>query len=251
MRILAFYHIKGGVGKTATAVNLSYLAAKSGAKTLICDLDPQGAATFYFRIKPKFKSGVKGLIKGGKNIDKNIKGTDYENLDLLPADLSFRNLDINLDKAKRSKRLLKQILAPLSEEYEYVFLDCPPNITIVSENIFNVADTIIVPVIPTTLSQRTFEQMFAFLNKRKYGAQRISAFFSMVEIRKNLHRETIVALSAKFGNTIMNSQIPYLSQIERMGVSREPVTANSPKSKAARAYAALWAEIKRFLARKS
>ncbi|MFQ5628215.1 MAG: ParA family protein [bacterium] len=243
MRILAFYHIKGGVGKTATAVNLSYVAAKSGAKTLICDLDPQGSASFYFRIKPKFKSGAKGLIKGGKRIDRNIKGTDYENLDLLPADLSFRNLDINLANLKRSKRRLNEILAPLSNEYEYIFLDCPPNITIVSENVFDAADSIIVPVIPTTLSQKTFEQLYAFFKAKKYRTKKLSAFFSMVETRKKLHQETMVTLSEKFGKTILNSRIPYLSQIERMGVIRKPVTAAFPRSKAAQKYRVLWKEI--------
>ena len=81
MTTLALYSNKGGVGKTAAAVNLSYLAAQTGAKTLICDLDPQSSATYYFRVKPKLKSGAKGFIKGGTQVYKSIKGTDYENLD--------------------------------------------------------------------------------------------------------------------------------------------------------------------------
>lgn len=246
MKILAIYNIKGGVGKTATAVNLSYLAAESGAKTLICDLDPQGSATFYFRVKPKFKSGAKGLIKGGKRIDKNIKGTDFENLDLLPADFSFRNLDINLDKVKRSKHRLTETLTPLSAEYEYIFLDCPPNINIVSENVFEVADKIIVPIIPTTLTRRTFEQILDFFKKKKFGAKKVVAFFSMVEQRKILHKETMAEMAKKHGKAILQSRIPYLSQIEKMGLTREPVTASSPRSRAARAYIALWEELRNF-----
>ena len=70
MPILAIYSNKGGVGKTATAVNLSYLAAQTGEQTLICDLDPQGSATYYFRVKPKLKSGAKGFIKGGRTFIK-------------------------------------------------------------------------------------------------------------------------------------------------------------------------------------
>jgi cellulose biosynthesis protein BcsQ len=94
MTMLAIYSNKGGVGKTAAAVNLSYLAARTGAKTLLCDLDPQCSATYYFRVKPKLRFGVKGFIKGGKQVYKSVKGTDYENLDLLPADFSLRNLDV-------------------------------------------------------------------------------------------------------------------------------------------------------------
>ena len=84
MTTLALFSNKGGVGKTATAVNLAYLAALSGKSTLICDLDPQSSATFYFRVKPKLKRRARGFLRGGKQIDRSIKGTDYQNLDLLP-----------------------------------------------------------------------------------------------------------------------------------------------------------------------
>ncbi len=140
MQIIALYNIKGGVGKTAAAVNLAYLASLNGARTLLCDLDPQGSASFYLRIRPSKKFGRKKLIKGGKHIQQNIKGTDYENLDFLPSALSYRNLDIALDNLKRSQKRLKETLQPLKKEYDFLFLDCPPNITLVSENIFHAAD---------------------------------------------------------------------------------------------------------------
>ena len=120
MSTLALYSNKGGVGKTTTAVNLSYLAARTGSKTLICDLDPQGSATYYFRVRPKLKSGAKAFIKGGKNVYKSVKGTDYENLDLLPADFSLRNLDLTFDKLKRSKMRLGQILNPFKDDVRFI-----------------------------------------------------------------------------------------------------------------------------------
>ena len=104
MKVLATYNIKGGVGKTATAVNLAYLAAAEGARTLVWDLDPQGAASFYFRVKPKVKGGSEALITGRRALDRAIKGTDYDNLDLIPADFSYRNMDLELGETKKRTR---------------------------------------------------------------------------------------------------------------------------------------------------
>ena len=143
MIVFALYNIKGGVGKTASAVNLAYLSARDGARTLLVDLDPQSSSTFYFRIKPKVKAGSKLFLKGGKTLEKSIKGTDYENLDLLPADFSFRNIDIMFDDVSKSRKRLKQFLEPLAEEYDHIFLDCPPNLTLLSENVFHASDVTI------------------------------------------------------------------------------------------------------------
>ncbi len=175
--IYACYNIKGGVGKTAATVNLAYLSAVSGKQTLICDLDPQGSTTFYFRIRPGKKHSKKSLLEGGKKIDKNIRETDFENLHLLPADLSYRNLDLSLDDEKKSKKRLKSVLKPYQSMYDAVFLDCPPNITLLSENIFWAADCIIVPVIPTTLSHLTFGKLLEFFEVKKLESKKITAFF--------------------------------------------------------------------------
>ena len=113
MKVLASYNIKGGVGKTATAVNLAHLAAADGARVLVWDLDPQGATSFYFRVKPKVKGGSKGLVRGKRALDDAIKGTDFEHLDLVPADFSYRNMDLELDATKKPTRRLAQLIRPL------------------------------------------------------------------------------------------------------------------------------------------
>ena len=100
MKTLACYNIKGGVGKTAAAVNLAYLAAQCGLRTLVWDLDPQAAATFYLRVKPKVKGSGK-VLKGKRDLDDVIKGSDFPLLDLLPADFSYRNMDLRLEDAKK------------------------------------------------------------------------------------------------------------------------------------------------------
>ncbi len=246
MKKLAIYSMKGGVGKTAASVNLSYLAARNGSNTLLCDLDPQGASTYYFRIRASKSFKANKFIKGGKHIDKNIKGTDYPNLDLLPSKLSYRNMDLALDALKNSKKRLKQIFKELEDEYDYLFMDCPPGISLISENVFNAADIIIVPLIPTTLSELTYEKLLTFFDKHNIDPNKIYTFFSMVETRKTLHQETIQKLTDEDGN-IFATRIPYRSDVEKMGVYREPVPISSPHSDSTRAYEELWREIEAVL----
>jgi cellulose biosynthesis protein BcsQ len=250
MATLALYSNKGGVGKTAAAVNLSYLAAQAGSRTLICDLDPQSSATYYFRVKPKLKIGAKRFIKGGKQVAKSIKGTDYENLDLLPADFTHRKLDVTFNELKRSKHRLTRILDPLKNNYDLIILDCPVTISILADNIFNAVDYTLVPLIPTTLSVRTHRQLLSFCKKNKYDVSNIYNFFSMVDKRKKMHRELMTTLLNEF-NGILPSAIPYLSQIERMGIQREPVAAFLPKSVASKSYQNLWENIRETILLKS
>jgi cellulose biosynthesis protein BcsQ len=242
MTTLALFSNKGGVGKTATAVNLAYLAALSGKSTLICDLDPQSSATFYFRVKPKLKRRARGFLKGGKAIDRSIKGTDYQNLDLLPADFSHRNLDISFDRLKRRKHRLDKILKPLRDEYDLIFLDCPPTINILAENIINASDYLLIPLIPTTLSVRTYKQLLVFLQTNGYALDNVYAFFSMVDMRSRLHHDLAVEMYTRYKD-ILWSPVPYLSDVERMGIHRQPVPVFAPSSPADRAYRDLWAEI--------
>ena len=235
MKTIALYSMKGGVGKTAAAVNLSYIAAEEGARTLLCDLDPQGASSYYFRIRASRNFNSTKFIKGGRNIDKNIKGTDYQNLDLLPSKLSYRNLDIALDSLKNSKSRLRKIFKLIKHEYDYLLLDCPPGISLVSENVFDASHLIVVPMIPTTLSVLTYEKLRKFLKKEDIDRKKLYTFFSMVEKRKSLHQEVIEKIRTEEKN-ILITQIPYRSEIERMGIDRAPVAATHPNSASSEAY---------------
>jgi chromosome partitioning protein len=243
--ILATYNIKGGVGKTSAAVNLAYLAARDGHRTLLWDLDPQAASTFLFRVRPKVDGGSEDLINRRTPVLDQIKATDHPRLDLLPADFSYRHMDLALDAFKRPTRRLAKVLEPLAAEYDYIFLDCPPSISLVSEAVFEAADALLVPIIPATLSARTFEQ----LNELAAGADgpHVYAFFSMVEVRKSLHRTVMARLRSLHHVTMLGAAIPSSDEIERMGEERDPVSAYAPGSPAAMSYEALWWDVRRRL----
>jgi chromosome partitioning protein len=241
VKTFATYNIKGGVGKTATAVNLSYLAAMDGYRVLLWDLDPQGAASFLFRVKPRVKGGGKALIQGRRSMDDAIKGTDFGGLDLIPADFTYRNLDLMLDSAKQPARRLAGLLAPLRKEYDVVFLDCPPSISLLSESVLHAADLLLVPLIPTTLSVRTLDQLTDFVSGFNGHKPDILAFFSMLDRRKRLHTQIAAELPA--GRTdFAGAVIPAVSVIEQMSVHRAPVTAFAARSQAAAQYRDLWRE---------
>jgi cellulose biosynthesis protein BcsQ len=239
--VLATYSVKGGVGKTSAAVNLAYLAAGEGARCLLWDLDPQGATTYLLRVRPRVKGGARKLVRGKSDPDALIKGTDYERLDLLPADFSYRHMDLALDQTKRPTRRLTRILAPLAREYDYVVLDCPPSISLVSESVIEAADALLVPIVPATLSSRTFQQLADFVSDRADNAPMVLGFFSMVDGRKRLHREVMEELGAH--PDVLSAAIPAASDIERMGVHRAPIAEVAARGRAALAYEALWREL--------
>jgi len=240
--VLGVYNIKGGVGKTATSVNLAYLGAKNGFKTLIWDLDPQGASTFYFRVKNKIKGSTKKLIsKKNEIFSESIKETDFENLDIMPSTFSYRYFDILLSNQKKSQKILSALLKPMIDEYDLIILDSPPNLTLIAENIFKASDLLLVPTIPTTLSIRTYNQLLEFLDEHKIDTK-ITTFFSMVDKNRKLHDKVIDVLEKESDN-ILKTRIPYSADIENMGIYRMPVGGFNEKCEAYYAYIELFKEL--------
>lgn len=243
MKIIACYSNKGGVGKTATSVNLAHAYAAAGKLVLLCDLDPQGASGFYFRVKPSKKLTDARFFEDVKRFTNAIRASDFEGLDILPANLTFRDFDVFLSRMRNKRSRLKKALTAAGSDYDVIILDCPPNFSTLSENIFKAADEIVVPVIPTTLSERTFDQLVGFFDEHKLPKKKLKAFFSMVQQRKTLHQQTMETMRKAYLKRFMQSCIPFASDIEKMGQYRAPVVTYAPRGVAGAAYTALYEEL--------
>jgi chromosome partitioning protein len=242
MKIIAVTNIKGGVGKTTTAVNLSYLCAAGGRATLLWDLDPQGAATYTLRGEPLERASPKKLLSGKRHLPELILSTGYPGLDLLPADFTYRNFDVHLSDRKRPTEQLLKMSRSLREVYSTLFLDCAPGISLLSENVLRAADAIIVPLVPTPLSVRMLTQLRDFIVGEGWMDLTLLPFFSMVDRRKSLHHDVMASTREQFP-AILATEVPYWSEIERMSLRRAPLPAFAPNSAGAQIYAALWAEV--------
>lgn len=242
MSVVASYSIKGGVGKTTTAVNLAWVAASEGRRVLLWDLDPQGAASYCLRLAARVKGGAKAVLGKPAGLAARIKGSDFDGLDLLPSDFSYRRMDTLLDDMASPRKRLRQVLGPVADDYDLVVLDCSPSISLVSESVFRAADLLLVPLLPSPLSLRTLGQLEKHLRRKGPRRLRIASFFSMSDSRKRLHKDTLAAhLGRRPG--VLRTVIPYASDVELMSVRRAPLPSYAPRNAAAQAYLRLWREV--------
>ena len=240
MKVVAVYSTKGGVGKTSAAVNLAWEASR-GFRVLLWDLDPQGASTYLLAVKPKLKGGVESLVSGRTDARAAIRSTDFPGLDVLPADASYRDLDLVFDAAKKSVQRISKVLETVAGNYDVVILDCPPGASLVARNALYGADVVVIPLVPSPLSVRSLDQVKEVVAESSHPAP-VLAFLSMVDRRKAVHRAAVESLPRE-RKEVIGVVVPSTVVIERMGSERAPVATFARMSEAAAAYASLWSAV--------
>lgn len=246
MKVIALYAPNGGVGKTTCAVNLAHIAAHEGYPALLWDLEPQGASSFYFRIKPKLKGGCEKLLRHKKDLGHYIKGSDFPLLDILPASFSCRNMDLLLENYRKPARHIKRLLAPLADQYFYVFLDCPSSSSFLMEAVLKAADAVVTPLPATPLSLQNLELLKEFMHKQKIAPQHLLPFLSMLNRSKLLHRKLETELRTEYPE-LLTTAIPYAEIVERMAAERLPLGVFAARGAVAGEYVKLWHEVKQRL----
>jgi len=151
-------------------------------------------------------------------------------------------MDIDLNDRPQPQRTLRRLLSPLAAEFDVVVLDTPPSLSLVSENVLRASDLVLVPLIPTVLSVRTFEQLAQFTKELKGRKPKLRGYFSMLDRRRKLHQEILTELP-KQNSQVSSIAIPAASAVEQMTVRREPLIAFAGKSPAAIAFGELWDEV--------
>jgi len=247
MKTLAVYNLKGGVGKTAAAVNLAYLASQAGQRTLLWDLDPQGAASWYLQGSAG-EAPDKTLWKHHSDVGGLIQNTAYDNLQLLPSDLHSRHLDVWLRKDDAREALLQR-LEQVTDRFDLAVLDCPPSLSHLADAVFNAADVVLVPTVPTHLSLRALKTLIDYFKDQGYTRSLLKPFYSMADRRRLLHR-TLIEQPPKTLKDLCRTVIPYSSAVERMGEHRAPLETYEAYSYAAEAYRELWKEVNTLLKRR-
>ncbi|WP_029623767.1 ParA family protein [Sphingomonas sp. PAMC 26617] len=239
MSTIAIYSLKGGVGKTTLAVNLAWSAAvQSSRRTLLWDLDPQAASSFLLTQRAdgtRLRDQAQSVFAKDVEPEKLIEKTATLRLDLIAADASLRRLDLLFHEMDKKKRLQK-LLTGLRKDYDRILLDCPPGLTETSDQVMRAADLIVVPVIPSPLSERALAEVVRHLGDRA----EILPVHSMVDRRRKLHADAV----ARHPDWPV---IPMASLIEQVTTRRAAVGSFAPRSAGAMAFAQLWQAIERRL----
>ena len=247
-KIIAVANQKGGVGKTTTSINLSAAMASKGKRILVIDIDPQGNCTSGLGVdKNEVENTVYEVLLDDCTVKESILKTNYENLDLIPSNINLAAAEIELIGISRKEYILRDALDYVREDYDYIIMDCPPSLNVLTVNAMTAADTVIVPIQCEYYALEGLSQLIHMINlvrerlNRKLDIEGI--VFTMYDARTNLSPQVVENVKEHVEQRIYDTIIPRNVTLAEAPSYGEPVTVYDRKSAGAQAYLKLADEI--------
>ena len=249
-KIIAIANQKGGVGKTTTAVNLSAAMGQKGLKTLLVDIDPQGNSSSGVGVdRRKLKKTVYEMLIGSAGAKDVLQHTEFDKLDLIPSSMDLAGPDIELVDLDRREARLKSALAPVAADYDYIFIDCPPSLGIITTNALNAADALLVPIQCEYYALEGLSQLMNTVRrvKRQYN-ERLDVegvLLTMYDGRLNLTQQVVQEVKKYFPRKVFGTVIPRAVRLSEAPSFGRPIQYFDKASRGAEAYDELADEIVR------
>ncbi len=246
-KIIAFTNKKGGVGKTTTAVNMAAYCAEFGKRTLLVDIDSQGNATTALGFsKSQLKRSVHNVLIEDDSAEANIIATQVNNLDLLPANVDLSGAEVDLVYKRNRERILKEALERVRGRYDYIFIDCPPSLGLLTINAWVAADSVIIPLQGEYFALEGVSQLMntiALVKQRLNPSLAIEGVvITMYDGRALISRQIATEIKKFFKNKLYEIIIPRNVRLAEAPSHGKPIMLYDPKCIGAKAYKALTEE---------
>ena len=239
-KIISVANQKGGVGKTTTTVNLSTLLAKKGKKVLLIDTDPQGNATSGLGVTKELELSVYDILVGDTTFEETIEKTAIKNLSVCPSNISLAGAEVQLVSMMSREQRLKVKLDEIKDQYDYILIDCPPSLGLITLNAFTASDTVLIPVQCEYFALEGLGQLLNTVNLVKKHLNKSleieGALLTMYDARTNLSNQVVKEVKKYFEGKVYKTVIPRNVRLSEAPSYGMPISLYDPRSKGAKAY---------------
>lgn len=239
-KVVSIANQKGGVGKTTTAVNLSTILAKKGNKVLMIDADPQGNATSGLGINKDVNFSVYDVIVNDVEIENTVQQTMVKNLDVCPSNINLAGAEVELVSMISREHRLKEKIDSQKNKYDYIIIDCPPSLGLITLNAFTASDSVLIPVQCEYYALEGLGQLINTINlvKKHLNKELVveGALLTMFDIRTNLSNQVVKEVNKYFENKVYKTVIPRNVKLSEAPSYGMPISVYDPKSKGAKSY---------------